>query len=141
MWRRALDDPGFRRIFCLVHAEKLSYQTCDKVVETLKALSQAKQGLIKSFVHQGMIVIFSTCIMIGYRLVIICSKEGEDKSHIVSKFLLYKRSIILREKCRNYLRRHLIQAGASTQGDIINASIVDHEKSVTKSLLQYIFIV
>ena len=124
------------RIFCLVHAEKLSYQTCDKVVETLKTLSQAKQGLIKSFVHQGMIVIFS-CIMIGYRLVIICSKEGEDKSHIVSKLLLYKRSIILREKCRNYLRRHLIQAGASTQSDIVNASIVDHEKLVTKSLLQY----
>ena len=61
---------------------------------------------------------------------IICSKEGENKSHIVSKLLLYKRSIVLSEKCRIYLRRHLIQAGASTQGDTMNASIVDHEKSV-----------
>ena len=68
---------------------------------------------------------------------IVCSKEGEDKSHIVSKLLLYKRSIVLSDKCQSYLRRHLIQAGASTQSDIMNASIVDHEKSVTKLLLQY----
>jgi hypothetical protein len=67
--------------------------------------------------------------------VIICSKEGEDKSHIVSKLLLYKRSIVPSDKCRIYLRRHLIQPGTSTQSDIMNASIVDHEKSVIDSLL------
>lgn len=44
LWQRAIRDPEFKRIFCLVHAEKLSYQTCDKVVETLKMLAQGKQG-------------------------------------------------------------------------------------------------
>jgi hypothetical protein len=44
LWQRAIRDPGKKRIFCLVHAEKLSYQTCDKVVETLKTLAQGKQG-------------------------------------------------------------------------------------------------
>lgn len=61
---------------------------------------------------------------------IICSKERENKSHIVSKLLLHKRSIVISDKCQSYLRKHLIQAGASTQGDIMNASIIDHEKSV-----------
>lgn len=44
LWQRAISDPGFKRIFCLVHAEKLSYQTCDKVIDTLKNLIQGKQG-------------------------------------------------------------------------------------------------
>lgn len=62
---------------------------------------------------------------------IVCSKEGEDKSHIVSKLLLHKRSIILKhnnKECQSYLRGHFIQAGASTQAATMNASIVDHEK-------------
>jgi hypothetical protein len=69
-------------------------------------------------------------IVVGYRLVIVCSKEGEDKSHIVSKLLLHKRSIVLKhdDKCQSYLRGHFIQAGGSTQA--MNASIVDLEKWV-----------
>lgn len=44
LWQRAISDPGFNRTFCHVHAEKLSYQICDKAVETLKELAQGKQG-------------------------------------------------------------------------------------------------
>ena len=66
---------------------------------------------------------------------IVCSKEGEDKSHIVSKLLLLKRSIILKhgDKCQSYLRGHFIQAGGSTQA--INTSIVDLEKWVNFKLV------
>ena len=69
-------------------------------------------------------------VFVGYRLVIVCSKEGEDKSHIVSKLLLHKRSIILKhdDKYQGYLRGHFIQAGGSTQA--MKASIVDREKCV-----------
>jgi len=44
LWRRALDDPGYRRTFCLVHAEKLSYQVGDKVIHSLTELSKGKKG-------------------------------------------------------------------------------------------------
>ena len=46
-----------------------------------------------------------------YRLVILCSKEGEDKSHIVSKLLLHKKSIILKhsqEEYQTYLMNHFV---------------------------------
>ena len=32
LWKRAMGDPNHFRIFCLVYAEKLSYQVCDKVL-------------------------------------------------------------------------------------------------------------
>ena len=75
-----------------------------------------------------MYMYISNIIFVGYRLVVVCSKEGEDKSHIVSKLLLHKRSVILKrdEKCQSYLRGHFVQAESSTQA--MNASIVDLEK-------------
>ena len=45
-----MGDPSFRRIFCLVHAEKLSYQVCDNVMETLKVVSQTVQGTLISII-------------------------------------------------------------------------------------------
>ena len=45
LWQRAIDDPGFKRIFCLLHAEKLAYQVCHKAIQSLTELSQGrKQG-------------------------------------------------------------------------------------------------
>ena len=44
-WHRAVGDPGFRRIFCLVHAEKLPYHICDEALEALKNVSKGKQGI------------------------------------------------------------------------------------------------
>ena len=44
LWQRATFDPEFKRIpgvFCLVHAEKLTYQTADKA---LHYLTEAIQG-------------------------------------------------------------------------------------------------
>lgn len=41
---RAISDPKFRRIFCLVHAEKLSYQVSDEALHFLLVLCQGKEG-------------------------------------------------------------------------------------------------
>ena len=42
LWQRAVcDEPDFQRVFCLVHAEKLPYQTADK---TLRSLNDIRQG-------------------------------------------------------------------------------------------------
>lgn len=68
-----------------------------------------------------------------YRLVILCSKEGEDKSHLVSKLLLHKKSIVLKhsqEEYRTYLRDHFIcGAGDSlSKATPAAAAVVDHAK-------------
>ena len=44
-WNRALCDPDYFRIFCLVYAERLSYQICDRALKSLSELSQGKGGL------------------------------------------------------------------------------------------------
>ena len=46
LWKRALGDPGNKRIFCLVHAERLLYQVWDKSLSELLQLSQGKQGMM-----------------------------------------------------------------------------------------------
>ena len=44
LWKRALGDPGHFRVFCLVHAEQLSYQVCDRALWSLSQLSQGQKG-------------------------------------------------------------------------------------------------
>jgi hypothetical protein len=41
---RAVNDPDFKRIFCLVHAEKLSYHVGDLALGSLSEHSRGKQG-------------------------------------------------------------------------------------------------
>jgi hypothetical protein len=43
-WRRAIGDPGHLRIFCLVHAELLSYQACDRALKSLLDHTQGQKG-------------------------------------------------------------------------------------------------
>ena len=45
LWQKAIEDPSFRRIFCLAHAEKLSYQVSNEVIESLKDLSRGQKGI------------------------------------------------------------------------------------------------
>ena len=57
-WMRAITDPGFKRVFCLVHAEKLTYQVSDQALHSLSLLCQGKQGiwvamLICNFIVKG----------------------------------------------------------------------------------------
>ena len=44
LWKRAIKDPNYFRIFCLVHAELLSYQVCDKTLKTLLECSQGQRS-------------------------------------------------------------------------------------------------
>lgn len=44
LWKRALGDPQHHRIFCLVHAEKLSIKVCEQALQSLSLLSQGKRG-------------------------------------------------------------------------------------------------
>ena len=48
LWRRAIFDPGFQRIFCLAHAERLSYQVCDAALRSLFELSQGQSRTLAS---------------------------------------------------------------------------------------------
>ena len=41
LWYRAVKDPDFKRIFCLVGAEKLPYQVC---TEALSAMDEVLKG-------------------------------------------------------------------------------------------------
>ena len=45
LWRRAIWDPGYMQIFCLLFAEKLSYKVCDESLAELDKLSQGKNGM------------------------------------------------------------------------------------------------
>ena len=104
LWQRAVCDPGFRRIFCLVHAEKLSYQTVDKTLRTLTEVIQGKTGIYQSA---------SSCLCVTscsaeYNLVIVCSSCEEDKSPMISKLHLYRRPYVASTDPAKYLGRHFI---------------------------------
>ena len=107
LWQRAVCDPGFRRIFCLVHAEKLSYQTVDKTLRALTEVIQGKTGIYQSA---------SSCLCVTscsaeYNLVIVCSSCEEDKSPMISKLHLYRRPYVVSSnpaEYRRYLESHFI---------------------------------
>jgi len=44
LWRRALKDPGYKQVFCLVYAEKISYKVCDESIAELTELTQGQKG-------------------------------------------------------------------------------------------------
>ena len=46
LWKRAVGDPNHFRIFCLVHAELLSYQVCDKALKSLNDCTYAKNSML-----------------------------------------------------------------------------------------------
>ena len=65
---------------------------------------------------------------IGYRLVIICSKDSEDKSFIISKLILHKKSFIIKhsdEQYQKYLKHHFVNSNGDLQAC---ASAVDIER-------------
>ncbi|XP_019853235.1 PREDICTED: E3 ubiquitin-protein ligase RNF213-like [Amphimedon queenslandica] len=108
LWKRAMGDPNHFRLFCLVHAELLSYQVCDSAIKSLHDFSQGNTE---------------------YKLVIVCSNEDQDKSHIVAKLQLHKRPFSLISKDADfhlYLSNHFTNKSSSTN---ILASVVDPENS------------
>ena len=75
---------------------------------------------------------------IGYHLVIICSNEEEEKSHIISKLHTHRRpfaQIYDTDQCQRYLKAHFTGEVESlscspSQMQLVTASEVDYEKYV-----------
>ena len=44
LWHRAMKDPDYKNIYCLVHAERLSYQVCEAAFKEYDSLSQGNNG-------------------------------------------------------------------------------------------------
>ena len=47
--RSVKDSPSYNRIFCLVHAERLSYLISDKVLHSLAELTQGQSGMLVDY--------------------------------------------------------------------------------------------
>ena len=73
---------------------------------------------------------------VGYRLVIICSNEEEEKSHIISKLHTHRRpfaQICDTDQCQRYLKNHFTGKVESlsyspSQMQLVTAPDVDYEK-------------
>ena len=139
LWQRAICDPEFRRIFCLVHAEKLSYQTADKTLRSLTDVIQGQQGSTSDPCISNIHIQFQLMLSCtDYRLVVICSSHEEDKSPIISKLHLYRRPYGVSTniaKYRAYLRSHFVDEAQPSYQQLqgtgrvshLPASVVDHE--------------
>jgi len=56
-------------------------------------------------------------LLAEYRIVVMCSTESQDTSHVVSKLLRYKRDYTVRRKdadLSEYLKHHLMATAGST---------------------------
>ena len=45
LWKRSVDDQNYFRIFCLAHAERLSYQVSERALRALMDIIQGKSGM------------------------------------------------------------------------------------------------
>ena len=76
-----------------------------------------------------------------YRVVIVCSNQNEDKSHIISKLEMYRKQFVMpkNESFRDFLRHHftISEDGVEYQHGVllINASVVDPDKYVSSLLI------
>ena len=159
LWQRAIGDPDHKRIFCLLHAEKLSYQVCDRALRSLTELSQGQKQC--EWLQQSILYFtFSFCpthfnisfyspqpflplppsphfthLLISlyptttdYRLVIVCSNEDEDKSHIISRLNAHRKHFSTLHdvaKCREYLKIHFTGTTPTNKTTQKVASTVD----------------
>ena len=44
-WYRAVNDKPNNRIYCLVHAEKLSYNVCSKALQNFELITRGCSGI------------------------------------------------------------------------------------------------
>ena len=73
---RALFDQNPGRIYCLVHAEKLSYLVADKAIDLLSCLSQGISGkILRTYKLQFLTVLQ----IIGWLL---CVAMNQKESHM-----------------------------------------------------------
>lgn len=113
-----------------MHAERLSYQVSDKVLHSLAELTQGQTGIVTSTTISIEIIIFMF-VHTGYRLVIICSNENEEKSLIISRLHRCRRQFAEPkndDQLKCYLKVHFTDQMKSRALHALAASSVDHEK-------------
>ena len=83
-WRRAIYDPQYKRLFCLVNAEELSSIVCDSALHSLFELSQAQQGIFVTLIFK--LSIEFTYLMVWERIqfYVVCLDWQFDKVHAYS---------------------------------------------------------
>ena len=59
-------DPGYKQIFCLLFAEKLSYKVCDESLVELDKLSQGINGMLSlnNFILQMNLMHMYLCVLV-----------------------------------------------------------------------------
>ena len=121
------------QIYCLVHAERLSYQVSDFALRSLSSHTQGEKG---DFGLGFSSTFFYNFLYVGYRIVIICSNEEEETSYFISKLHLFKRPFFgiknseTKELCE-YLHCHFskpVHRMTSKSSSVSFASEVDIEK-------------
>ena len=60
MWYRAVGDPDYKRIFCLVNGEKLSYQVCTKALEEMDQILKGKTGMVIMLIMSSIVLCSTT---------------------------------------------------------------------------------
>lgn len=124
LWRRSLDDPHHRRLFCLVKADRLSYEVSRSVCDEL----HRRQRMLRAEDRPM------------YKLVIVCTTENEDKSYVVSSLEPYRRCppfvrsgalddirSYLKHKFRCKVKRP--PKGSRDNRPFVPAAVVDHQYS------------
>ena len=85
---------------------------------------------------------FVLYLLSDYRLVVICSKEDEDKSHIISRLHTFRRPVVPsldENECRKYLEAHFTLPTELDLPQVLHteysAAVVDPDKLATLVLL------
>lgn len=79
-----------------------------------------------------MIIILQLPAGLPYRLVIVCSKDEDEKSYVISKLHQFNKPFVFefdQLQYQEYLKRHFQAFSANSEFD--SASVVDYEKYAT----------
>ncbi|XP_077980164.1 E3 ubiquitin-protein ligase rnf213-alpha-like [Glandiceps talaboti] len=109
LWRRAMYD-GSGKIYCLVNADQLDYEVSTKAEEKRNKLA----------VH----------IKEDYHLVVLCSREREDHSHMVTALDSYRidpPNLPLIKDIQSYLQQQFINQAAQVR-TVQTAASVTHDR-------------
>jgi hypothetical protein len=120
-WRKAINDPGHRRLFCLAMADRLNYEVSKTCVEYFNHLVQ-NQDATQS---------------VPFKVVVICAIESEDNSHIIGALEAHRRHAlpyVSSKQLQGYLKQKFrcsvssILSGLGIQR-VQPAAKLDHENS------------
>ena len=114
-WRRAMKDPGRRRLFCLAQVDSLSYDVAKKSLEEFYRLAQSLEASEQA----------------RFRIVVVCAAENEDKSYVADALDAYRRpalSCFSPQNLQKYLQMKLLQSKQTT--------LASRKQAPTQSALQ-----